>query len=563
MLQPSATNHPTDELVLSATNFDLPSLHLLRSEIDVALKDAEIHLSEFNDDSDQAPLLLDSIEVLNQLSAILDLIYLRGASHLSRAIAVGLQQLYDNGDNNDDELILDLSEAIMTLDRYIEFVLLKETFEPSLLLPIINKLYSRLSKTPLEDEYFNKINNTRVSIVNPAQNYQSLSSLDIDAKLLSTAYRAGLGVVLTNQDGQVTAAEQKKLTAMTSACALIAAKSDSLFWQAATAVVSDIADSLPLSNTYKRTLIFLEQQFHDYLPVSDNRFADLVSLACQRDHKLAQSIQQKYADRRLDDNQRTQMKRFLFGPDRKVIDTLNELIQNEISTIKEKVDNLVRNEGLQADAPNAAQIADDILALGKAMKLLGLHDATDALTQAASALKAWQTPTPEDFDQLLASMMVAENASIFMSKSHTPGAVNLPLHNHNISLHQLDTAYDTLILESRASIVQIEQAISEYLADPNHDRQLISNLPLMMQQVAGAIRFLQLPDAASMLCRLASFTEDHVVAATSAVDEETFAQIANVVMAVDYHLEGFENNHPAGKQAMVIGQQSLSKLLAA
>lgn len=39
---------------LTATNFDLPSLHLLRPEIQTTLKDAEVHLSEFNDDTEQA-----------------------------------------------------------------------------------------------------------------------------------------------------------------------------------------------------------------------------------------------------------------------------------------------------------------------------------------------------------------------------------------------------------------------------------------------------------------------------------------------------------------------------
>ena len=143
MMQPTQSviaNVNSTDSVLSATNFDLPSLHLLRSEIDVALKDAEIHLSEFNDDSDQAPLLLDSLEVLSQLADVLKLISLQGGSDLAEAIALCLKKLYDAGDNNDSELIMDISEAIMTLDRYIEFVLLKETLEPTLLLPIINKL---------------------------------------------------------------------------------------------------------------------------------------------------------------------------------------------------------------------------------------------------------------------------------------------------------------------------------------------------------------------------------------------------------------------------------------
>ena len=54
----------------TATNFDPSSLHILRNEINAVLKDAEMHLREFYDDPDQAPLLLDSASNLSQLSAI-------------------------------------------------------------------------------------------------------------------------------------------------------------------------------------------------------------------------------------------------------------------------------------------------------------------------------------------------------------------------------------------------------------------------------------------------------------------------------------------------------------
>ncbi|WP_350583297.1 hypothetical protein, partial [Pseudomonas sp. HY2-MNA-CIBAN-0224] len=81
------------------TDFNLPSLHLLHDEIIVTLKDTEIHLSEFNDDNSQAPLLLDSITVLKQLSCIFELISLVGAEVLNTAIVNGLQRLYDSGDN--------------------------------------------------------------------------------------------------------------------------------------------------------------------------------------------------------------------------------------------------------------------------------------------------------------------------------------------------------------------------------------------------------------------------------------------------------------------------------
>ncbi len=547
---------------LSVTDFNLHSLHLLHDEIVVTLKDTEIHLSEFNDDNTQAPLLLDSIIVLKQLSGIFKLISLVGAEALNTAIVNGLQRLYDNGDNNDVNLIMDLSEAIMTLDRYVEFVLLTESVEPTLLLPVINKLNAHGQHAPITADYFSAFGSSSVIIANPEKNFQPLHELGLNNELLTDAYRSGLGVALLNQDGTVSADAQQKLNAMSAACALIASKTSSLFWQAAAAATADIAAILPLTLSQKHTLIYLEQQFQSYLPVMDTRFADLVSFACQRDNKAAQHLREQYAQNRLEEPQLEQMRRFLFGPNRALTDTLNTMIQTQINTIKEEVDSYARGDSVNSAEMQTAKIIEELATLGSALRLLGLSSAADSLRAAAEEVGRWQAPSPEDFDRLLLALMHAENATIAMAEMHTPGAIYLPLNNPHISLHQLNTANDTLIQESRTAIANAEQAINDYLAEPERDMLNIQNIPEMMRQVAGAVRFLQLPTSASMLSQLANYIEQRIESGRR-IEDGTLACIADVIMAVDHHLDGFEHNRPVSKQALDVGQQSLSQLLAA
>ncbi|MBI0426928.1 hypothetical protein [Psychrobacter sp. NG27] len=547
---------------LSVTDFNLPSLHLLHDEVKATLKDTEIHLSEFNDDSHQAPLLLDSIEVLRQLSCIFELIALVGAESLNTAIANGLQRLYENGDNNDTDLIMDLSEAIMTLDRYVEFVLLTESVEPSLLIPVINKLNAHSQTAPITTDYFSAFGSSSVIIANPEQNFEPLSALNLDTELLTFAYRSGLGVALLNSDGQVDSGDQKKLDAMSAACALIASNTSSLFWQAATAAVTDIAAVFPLNLRQKHTLIYLEQQFQSYLPVMDTRFADLVSFACQRDTAEAEQLREQYANNHLEGPQLEQMKRFLFGPNRELTDTLNVIIQDQINIIKENVDSYARGDSIHPIELQTTQIITELTELGSALRLLGLTNAANSLDTGAEAVKHWKAPSPDDFDHLLLALMHAENATIAMAEMHTPGAIYLPLNNPHISLHQLNTANDTLIQESRSAIASAEQAINDYLAEPERDMLNIQNIPSMMRQVAGAVRFLQLPTPASMLSQLANYIEQRIEGGRR-IEDDTLACIADVMMAVDHHLDGFEHNRPVSKQALDVGQQSLSHLLTA
>lgn len=548
---------------ISATNFDLPSLHLLRPEIEVILHDAETHLSEFNDDDSQAPLLLDSVDTLAQVGKVLSLIALTGADKLAQSLADGFQHLYDNRGDDEDDLVMDISEGIMTLNRYIEFVLLKETVEPSLVLPVLNTLNSKLGKPALDLNSTELQSRKSLVIANPEQNYHALSQLGIDNTALVAAYRAGLDVAL-KATGKITdAADVQKLQAMHAAAAAVSQRSDSLFWQAATTAVTNLAQALPLSNAQKRALIFVEQQFNNYLPISDARFADLVSFACQQNPNFVQQVQQKLATTGLNDGQKAAMKQFLYGPNREVTDTLNQIIQEEVDQIKAASDTYARGENINS-AENIQLIVEKLQTLSSVFRTLNLSEASQNLAQQAKAVQAWQQPTPEDLDSLLSSLMVAENMAIDLAKSRTPGAVTLPLYNQKISLHQLDTAYSILISESRAGVATIENAISQYMADPAKDLLNLANLPEIMENISGACLFLNLPEAHQLLKRASSYTATLLEHSNSGgIAETQLAKIADIMMSVDYYLESLEVHKPAGHQAMKMGQRSLQSLMAA
>ena len=145
--------------------------------------------------------------------------------------------------------------------------------------------------------------------------------------------------------------------------------------------------------------------------------------------------------------------------------------------------------------------------------------------------------------------MQAENAIIAMAEMHIPGPTYLPLNNPHISLHQLNTARDTLIQESRISIADVEQAIDEYLTKPERNIADIRDIPEMLYSVTGALRFLQQPVPARMLGQLAKYIEQHV-ASSENIEDNALTCIATVMMAVDHHLHGFEQNRPASKQAL-------------
>lgn len=550
----------------SSTNFDFASLHLLNHEIDVVLKDAEVNLREFYDDASQAPLLLDSAKNLSQLSKVFSLISFDGADFLACTLSRAYAKISQSAEDDQEDFMIDVSEAVMVLDRYVEFTLLTEQLQPTLLLDIINKLRKHLGGNPITNDTLRQKSHS-VVISNPQEQYAPLSSLGLDTKALILAYRQGLFVLLSHQEGTPSAKDLQKIQGLSQVCATIATHSDTLFWQSAKALTQDIAQDLPLSNTKKRILIYLEQQLSHHADVNDTRFAQMVSMACQKDVEFALLATQKYALNQINGDEFKAMQRFLFGPNREIVSTINTLVQEEIESIKRQVDTLVRTDGHVANGEpiTPKDIALHLMTLAKTLHLLKLTDARDALMEASKQVSTWERPTLDELDALLDKLLIAENSAIFLAKTHTPKAVKFQRHDQDISLHLLDVAYETLVKEARYNLLNISSVLSDFLNNQQNDN--LQAAPQLIRQVSGATAFLQMPSVSKQLSKLAHKLETGLLNRLTEMPNDKLSWLtrhwADVLVTADIELENFTENRPTNQQALLVSERSLNKLLTA
>ena len=288
-----------------------------------------------------------------------------------------------------------------------------------------------------------------------------------------------------------------------------------------------------------------------------------MQFASSRDSQLALQVQHKFSANTLDETQLKTMRGFLFGPDREVTSTLNQLIQQEIDLIKSASDSYARQVNLNSSTDEIDSMAQRLHDLSNVFKTLNLNEVSAALTQQIGKVKTWAQPTPDDFDELLGTLMMAENAAINLAKSHTPGAVTLPVYNQTISLHQIETAHNTLVQESRTAIATIETALNDYLNDTDKDILHITPVPDIMRTISGACLFLNLPRQSQLLKRGATVLQNLTEQQGRELSEHELAKIADIVMSADYYLESLETNKPAGNHAMYVGYRSLQHMLVA
>lgn len=604
----------------SISNFDFTSLTLLHPEVKNILTAAERSLSEFHYDSTQSPLVVDSALKLQQLADVFNFISFDIGSHLAHALSKALVQLSENKDTqNQAQLLSSLVQGVLSLSQYIEFVLNQQTLEPRLLLPILNEIRDLLGDKPLTENDLRVQDSHYITLANPAANFQAVDNLKLDSDLLTTAYRAGLAVMLTSdQNSSLSSDDIAKIEAMHAACATLANESKSLFWQAAAIITQYRDDLLPLNQQQKNLYIFIEQQFRSYLPADDRRFAELVSFACQQPQQtsseLHQLIKNQLLNNKLSESSLLEFKRIMQGPDQHLTVTLKHLIQQEINSIKAEVDtwanySMTPTETTEDKAKlnqDFKAIADKLLTLASTLQILNLNKATETLQQTAKTISSWSSAKAVDFElflsTLLSALITAENAVIALTKEHTPNEDLNSVNNDKISTSQLDSANIALIKQSRNMISSIEHSISNYIdtlakfdysareeatTDVNTQSEVsdqsetaaldqystqstaLSNLPNELKQLAGVLKFIGLTNAANTVNQLALSVE-----VTSVIEKDSQAEpsegsyfelskMADILLAIDYQLYSKLQGQPIDKHAMYIANRSLSELRAA
>lgn len=536
----------------------MASLYQLRPEIETSLKMIELQISDFIDDASTAPALADAIEAMQQIRSVLTLIHLEGANELSSAIMDALEFFVASSDNTKEKLIYAVSEGVMILGRYIEFVLLREKLEPKLLLGAINSIRLNLQKSLLGESHFQSI--TPKLQENQAR-YLPVSKLGSAAGLLQSMYRLGL-VEALRTTGATSLQSKPHVQLLQQVCQQVYERIGSAYWQAAVIATEDLHKILPLSSSRKHTLIGIEAQLatnQDELGAEG--FADVVSMAISRSTEKAKALKYVYGLKSSTDEELHDMYHFMNGPNRDVIDTVNDLIQEEISQTKDKIDDLARSERFEAQ--QYRDIAIDMRDLSLRLYMLGLKTAAQNVMLQAKTIATWvKKGNQAQYDALLKGLLYAENASTLMAKSHTPGAISLPLNNTDISLHQLDTAFEALIKEARSTLANAQGGMLAYTGSKEQDILHLHNLPTMLHAVGGAMLFVGAENGNKLLGRAAKYVTS-ALNHYDVVPDVVLGRLADIISAADYYLECIESGRPSGEQPLVLGAHSLKHLLAA
>lgn len=545
------------------------SLNIVKSEIDITLSQTAVSLEAFDENRSDSSKLLSSIDGFKQLRGTFDMLCMPGASLLCEEMALAADAIGSQSDTDKDDTLAKISNAIVVLERYLEYVQLTQGGLPELLLVSINELKSITGKRPVSESYFFSIDLSpfKVDDVHAIENETDSQGA---SRRLRHMYQVGLlgsfkeENLKTNFKMMARALERLNKLYEDS-------HSTQLLWICNGVVAALISGNITLTKPRKIILGRIDRQVKQLLNSSGDLLDQDSILALVKDclyivalaeptTDLIKEIQTHFELTKYNLNEQhiVQERELMTGPSASVIRTVAAALKEDIGTIKDKLDVLSRSEE-ETSGAELVDLSDDFNRIAHTLIMLGLPSASKRLKSLVSGLTSDGNEESKIRD-LADALVFIEHAITRLEKNNTPVSAEQQDVTEDKDALDLDAVFTTVIVETRQAISDVQRAIGDYI-ELQFDRSKVQGIPEVLHSAWGGVLFLNIDRVPEMLRLSSRFVHDKII-----LDEagnpnvETLETFADALASIDYYLESFEEKKPIGEGILDIAEESLDEL---
>lgn len=542
----------------SSSHFDSTPLLIVKNEIENTIKNVENGVTNLLEDGSLPFGIDDALINLEQCSHILNLIDQPYIARLNALIAKVMQKVISDSQNNkvNQQDVEAMSEATNVLKRYIDFLCVRETRAAQFLIPIINKLEIVLN-IPLTREGifltpFLETIHPNIHLESPAE----LPASQYVIRLYKLALLHLLREQETDLDFQAFSLCGNYLSTQATGTP------SQQYWRFAHIVLQNL-DNMIITEPRLRVLIQLEQQAQQFLSrpqlfsVTQNDYADMLALCLSQDSDISYQIRDQLSVHEdvLSDNQLQVLSRQLYGPDLNTIQTIVQLLNEQIRDVSNKIEtgqyiqNAADRETIHASLNEVCNI----------LNVINLNDAGQQLRVQAERIRANENLAGEQHaSQMMNSLLFATNSLQILERNYTPSRLKLKFNNTQITLDKVEEAQKVLCNEARITLNTLIDQLTQY--SQSQDVSLLQTTPEQLREISGALLFLESEQGHQILQKAANLLEHNILANHKTLSLDQLRLLADAIASADLYFEQLQNQQPLLSQAMQVGQQSIEEL---
>ncbi|MCK4864320.1 MAG: Hpt domain-containing protein [Gammaproteobacteria bacterium] len=559
---------------------DTNTLKWVKSEIDETLKQAQISLEAYVEDTADESQMRFCINYLHQVHGTLQMVELHGAALAVEEMEKLSQAIFDNNVNNKDDAYETLMRGILQVPDYLEHLLAGNPDMPVVLLPLLNDIRAARNEALLSE---GALFTPDLSIDAPSVEFtvesggEGLSSL---AKKLRHNYHIGLLAWFQNKNPK---AGLQKISDVISELTQ-AAESDEarrVFWIANGLVESLKDDGVDTSVAVKMLLGHVDRQIKkiidegelalDEAPPEELEKNLLYYVATSTTAGAAtKEIKEafKLADIMPDTQTVEQARADLTAPNAALMETVSSVIIEDINKIKDNLDVYVRSD--EKDISILEDVSSALTQMSDTLAMLNLGVQREAVLKQTVVIKDIVAGKITDQDAELmnvaAAMIAVENSLSEVSTAKAAASIEVEegIDAGDAALAQMQGAEQqklmkTVLDESKVNLTKVKEALTLF-SQNNEEREQLKSIPAFLEQIQGSLMILSLEDAANLLTLTNNYIRKNLIKETIPPSLDDMDNLADAISSLEYYMESLMGSWGQPEAILDVAKQSLQAL---
>lgn len=541
----------------TSIHFDPTALLIIKKEVDNSIQQVETVISSLVEDQTLPFGIDDALIQFEQCAQVLMLIDMPHLSQLTQYASDLMRKIMQNPRNIITKDVVALSEGTTMLKRYIEFICLREVRVPQFLLDTINNLQLALG-LPLTQE--GQSIAASLDCIEPQFNLPQAPELE-KSVYIHKLYKLCLQKLLLQNE---TALDFQGIKLVGTYLAHLGLSTSSKQYWNLVHVAFNYIENIAFSDARLRTLIGIESQIGAFLKApqhftaSINDLANVLSICISQEDDVSQHIRDQInvGEDILTDTQLQVFSRHLFGPDFDTVHTASQLITEEMTQIRNDIENNYKN----MSAEKTAELKSQLFNLANVFKVMNLNEAFVELKLQAENLSQNNMQNNDQFaQQLMNSMLSAMNSIGILERNFSSSRLQLRVNNMHISLDRLDEAHNALLNETKSLVDSSSQTLVQYLQEPETTN--LDVLPAQIKEISGAMLFLSSKDGQQAFLNSHHFLKNEL-AKENTFNTQQVERLLDVLASADMMIDNLQNKQPVLQSMFDVALNSSQNLKA-
>jgi len=564
----------------TAQEMDYTTLKWVKNEIDENLKQTRQALEHYVEDPQDITQLRFCTTYLHQVYGTLQMVEIYGGALLAEEMEKLAHALIEGVVRQKDDAYDVLMRAILQLPSYLEHLEQGEQDRPVILLPLLNDLRAARGDHLLSENAFFSPNLSVSTPTSGEMGDRKNIPIQTYAKKLRSVFQSSLVGLYRGEDVKSCL---RKIGAVFKEL-LVHSDSEAskrLWWVASAVTEAMFEGGLEINNHVKQLISQIDHEIKRLINDGEKALEQspptellknlLYYVATSKSAgKRVSQIKSAFNLEHLIPNSDDISQAFesLRGSSNELMGGVTDAIKDDLLQLKDRLDVFVRNKDARSD--DLLPFSQDLNRISDTLAMLGLGDLhkilSDQVKQLKQTISNGAVPNETAFMEIASALLYIESSlesidpSDFVNRAARAARVDPMVSSDSLLPPSEQKQLSRLVISEAGDVLgKIKERFNSF-ANDTQQWNVIMDTPLLLNQVKGVLKVLNLNTAAQLIQASINYIAEELIKKQRSPNEAALDELADVITSIEYYLEAISEARSNPDTILGVAMSSAKKL---